>query len=154
MHYDAFSGNRMSTMQPPRNRRRSGRLAERAPALVGFASLLVAVSSLAVAGCPADEPDEQPVVTHVDLRNSAFTPREVTIRVGQSVRWTNEDPVIHTVTSGGPDDPDAGALFDSGDLIPFDSFDHTFDQVGEFFYFSKRDSGRPGMVGAKVTVTE
>lgn len=113
------------------------------------------LAGLFAAGCPSNDDTTQltPFVL-MSIENSAYTPREVTIKVGQTLRWTNNDPVIHTVTSGNPGDADAGALFDSGDLIPFDSFTFQFNTVGEFVYFSKWDQGRPGLVGAKVIVTE
>lgn len=107
------------------------------------------------AGCTGQPPDTQePAFAQVDIRNSVFTPRELTIHVGQTVRWTNEDPVFRTITSGNPGDPDAGAIFDSNDLIPFDSFTLQFDTPGEFIYHSRYDSAKPGLFGAKIIVTE
>lgn len=117
--------------------------------------LLLAALSMAAAGCPSGG-NELPSVdfVSVSIENSAFMPKELTIEVGQTVRWTNNDPVFHTVTSGAPGDTDAGALFDSNDLLSFDSFSHQFNTAGEFTYFSKLDQGRPGMVGAKIIVVE
>ena len=43
----------------------------------------------------------------------AFGPAEITVEKGSIIVWTNEDSVAHTVTSGGVDDPNFGALFDS-----------------------------------------
>ncbi len=106
-------------------------------------------------GCPSGKSNPSEVnFTEVVMRNSAFVPFDVTIKVGQTVRWTNDDPVFHTVTSGNPGDADAGALFDSHDLIPYASFRHQFNETGEFVYFSRLDIGKPEMVGAKVIVTE
>lgn len=129
--------------------------ARRRRLLSTFGPLLIVLCGVLGQGCPSgrDEPPE-PEFVQVDIQNSAFMPKEITIQVGQTVRWTNEDPVFHTVTSGNPGDADAGALFDSNDLLPFDSFTHEFNDVGEFVYFSTLDVGRPGMVGAKVIVTE
>jgi plastocyanin len=123
---------------------------------VGMGYGAVVLTGLLLAGCPSanNTPNQPSPFVLVSIENSAFMPREVTIQVGQTVRWTNDDPVIHTVTSGNPEDADAGAQFDSHDLIPFDSFTFQFNTVGEFVYFSKWDQGRPGMVGAKVIVTE
>ena len=38
----------------------------------------------------------------LDPENSddAYSPSEVTVEVGTTVTWTNEDSVLHTVTSG------------------------------------------------------
>ncbi|MEO5985459.1 MAG: plastocyanin/azurin family copper-binding protein [Candidatus Limnocylindria bacterium] len=53
----------------------------------------------------------------------------LTVKVGTTVTWTNDDPeMIHTVT-----DVDAG--FDSGFLDPGDSFSFTFDTPGEYEYY-------------------
>jgi plastocyanin len=122
--------------------------------LVVFGCVVSMAVGLFGSGCPSDRASDAPGFIQVFIRNSAFSPREVTIKVGETVRWRNDDPVFHTVTSGNPGDADAGALFDSNDLIPFDSFDHRFNEAGEFVYHSKHDVGRPGMVGAKVIVTE
>ncbi len=68
---------------------------------------------------------------------TAFTPPELTVAVGTTVVWTNDDAIAHTVTSGGSDGttgtPDG--TFDSGFLNAGDTFSYTFDQAGEFDYF-------------------
>jgi len=116
--------------------------------------MLVLVGAVG-ACCPGLSPGPpESAFVDVDIRNSAFVPYEITIQAGDTVRWTNTDPVFHTVTSGEPGAPDAGVLFDSGDLIPFDSFTHQFDEIGEFTYFSRLDIGKPGLVGAKIVVVE
>ena len=46
------------------------------------------------------------------MYDKAFQPNPLTIKVGNTVRWTNDDIVIHTVTSGsGPNDPGEGKQF-------------------------------------------
>lgn len=62
---------------------------------------------------------------------------QTTIDQGDIVEWTNNDPEIHTVTSGSPDDPQAeqGELFASGDLDQNDSYCLQFDELGTFEYF-------------------
>jgi copper-containing nitrite reductase len=52
----------------------------------------------------------------------------LTIPVGTTVTWSNDDPgMIHTVTS-------VDGLFDSGFLNEGDSWSYTFDEPGEFEY--------------------
>jgi len=51
----------------------------------------------------------------------------LTVPVGTTVTWTNEDTVIHTVTA-------ADGSFDSGFLDAGASWSHTFDTPGEFEY--------------------
>ena len=81
------------------------------------------------------------------LGNKAFSPDHIKIKVGGTVIWTNDDNNIHTVTSGPPNAPNAGQLFDSGltSLIsPSKTYSHKFTSAGEFSYFCRL---HPTMVG-------
>ncbi len=70
---------------------------------------LLLLLCLAAAGCgsdkstPAATPTSTPApaagVVKVAMRNIKFVPPRVTVRVGQTVRWTNDDTVAHTVAS-------------------------------------------------------
>ncbi|MFP3913527.1 MAG: plastocyanin/azurin family copper-binding protein [Actinomycetota bacterium] len=52
----------------------------------------------------------------------------LTVKVGTTVTWTNDDPgMMHTVTA-------ADGSFDSGFLNEGESWSYTFDEVGEFEY--------------------
>lgn len=117
-------------------------------------AMVVLACLLAGATCAPANNDTEPTFVEVEMENVAFVPKEITIKVGDTVRWTNNDPVVHTVTSGDPGDADEGALFDSGDIIQFDSFTHQFTEAGEFIYHCRRHSQTPAMVGAKVIVEE
>jgi len=50
----------------------------------------------------------------VSIGDNFYKPKDVTIQVGQSVKWRNHGPVAHTVTS----DSDSTVKFDSGTLQP------------------------------------
>jgi nitrite reductase (NO-forming) len=81
------------------------------------------------------------------LGNNAFSPSHVKVKVGSTIIWTNNDSNIHTVTSGGPNTPTAGQVFDSGltSLIsPSKTYSHKFTNTGEFSYFCRL---HPNMVG-------
>ena len=66
--------------------------------------------------------------------NECFSPYEVTIDVGDTVTWSNDDSAAHTVTSGTPvDGPDGN--FDSSLLMAGSTFSVTFDESGEYPYF-------------------
>lgn len=73
--------------------------------------------------------------THdVEIAGFAFNPLEITIKVGDTVRWTNKDNQVHTSTSGASwNNPDGG--WDSGHLQKDASFEHTFEAAGEFSYY-------------------
>jgi plastocyanin len=56
----------------------------------------------------------------VTIKNFAYTPKDIEVKDGDTVVWTSEDGVAHTVTA------DAGE-FDSGDIVKGDPpFEHTF----------------------------
>jgi amicyanin len=63
----------------------------------------------------------------VTIRNFAFGPQIVTVKLGETVHWTNRDSEAHTVTS------DAGA-FNSPVLQPGASFSFTFTKPGTYSY--------------------
>jgi len=65
--------------------------------------------------------------TAVTIKDFEFTPSAITIKVGDTVTWTNNGPSIHTVTA------DDGS-FDSGDLSGGKTFSHTFQTAGTFAY--------------------
>ena len=63
----------------------------------------------------------------VTIAGFAFAPATVTIQVGDSVTWTNEDSTPHTATAG-------DGSFDTGQLANGDSEAVTFDTAGTFAY--------------------
>ncbi len=66
--------------------------------------------------------------------NECFLPYEVSINVGDTVTWLNDDTAAHTVTSGtaadGPSD-----VFDSSLVMAGSSFSFTFNEAGTYEYF-------------------
>ena len=66
-----------------------------------------------------------------------YVPSEIQISSGSTVKWTNNDIAIHTVTQGSPSEADAGSElhFDSS-LMPVGStFEHTFNDTGLVDYY-------------------
>jgi plastocyanin len=61
------------------------------------------------------------------IDGTAFTPRRVSVKVGDSVTWTNKDPFAHTVTSR------AGG-FDSKTIVAGGSWTYLATRAGEFPY--------------------
>lgn len=66
--------------------------------------------------------------------NSCYVPFIVTINVGDTVVWSNDDSAAHTVTSGSPSNGPDG-LFDSSIFMSATTFEHTFTESGTFDYF-------------------
>jgi plastocyanin len=63
----------------------------------------------------------------VYLVNLAFSPATLTVKVGTTITWTNNDSMTHTVTSD-------NGVFDSGNLAPGQTFSYTFNNAGTFTY--------------------
>ncbi|MCL4418145.1 MAG: cupredoxin family copper-binding protein [Actinobacteria bacterium] len=63
----------------------------------------------------------------VTIKSNAFDPASLTIKVGDTVTWTNNDSYNHTITS------DNGA-FDSGNISGGGTFSFTFNTAGTFNY--------------------
>jgi plastocyanin len=78
------------------------------------------------AACPVSTPAAGASVT---IANFAFDPAEVTVPVGTTVTWTNQDDVPHTVTS------DDKKTFGSSGLDTGDTFQFRFTKPGTYGYF-------------------
>ncbi len=90
-----------------------------------------------------------PKIVQVATSGASFSPANVSINVGDAVKWTSSGS--HTVTSGtGAADPNVGALFDEG-LSVGQTFQFTFTVPGVYHYFC-RPHESSGMKGT-VTVT-
>ena len=96
----------------------------------------------------------------VVLNGFLFTPSALTIRVGQTVTWSHQQPgVPHTVTSDtgvfdsrGGDPTDCSPLVPAACLENTETFTHTFAGTGTFPYHCVVHGG-PGGAGMSGTVT-
>jgi amicyanin len=68
--------------------------------------------------------------TAVDIKEYAFTPETIKVKVGETVTWTNQDSVQHNVAADTPsaDAPD-GPLIGKGETYKF-----TFNKAGTYTY--------------------
>lgn len=81
----------------------------------------------------------------VNALSSSFSPANVTINTGDSVRWMNVSG-SHTTTSGtGPGDPQSGNLWDANLNFGSPQFARRFNTPGVFEYYCKFHF--PGMTG-------
>lgn len=87
---------------------------------------------------PAASPTGSPATTGsaISISNFEFQPATLTVPVGTTVSWTNDEDALHTATSGTPDD--RTGLFDSGEIDTGVSFEVTFDEAGTFPFFCDR----------------
>ena len=88
--------------------------------------------------------------------DACYIPSSVSIGVGETVTWSNDDTAAHTVTSGTASGGPEG-VFDSSLFAAGTTFSHTFEEEGIFDYFCMV---HPWMVGnvivgdAMATTTE
>ncbi len=75
----------------------------------------------------------------VVMQNLAFNPATITIHVGQTVVWRNQDSAPHTTTSGTCSGNTCTPMpgWDSGTLNPGQSFSHAFATAGTFTYYCR-----------------
>ena len=128
---------RVDTKLVPHSARRTG-LSRRwgLAASAAVAGAMLAGSTLTAQAEEAKAaPDAKSVEVHID--NFAFTPAELTIAPGTSVKWTNRDDIPHTVT-------EKGIAWKSKTMDTDESFTHTFEAAGEVTYFC---SLHPHMTG-------
>ena len=64
----------------------------------------------------------------VNIDDLKFGPKEIKIKKGDTVVWTNNDDRDHTVTA------DDGKSFDSGNLKVSGKFEHKFEKAGRYKY--------------------
>jgi plastocyanin len=79
----------------------------------------------------------------IKMQSIQFAPKATTVKVGQKVKWVNEDSTDHNVTA------DSGADFKSKDFGKGASFEFTADKAGTVKY---ECTIHPGMTGT-LTVT-
>ena len=64
-----------------------------------------------------------------------YNPSPLTVHVGTTVTWTNNDNTGHTVTEGNPSGNTPANGFDSGIMAPGKTFTHTFSTAGTTQYY-------------------
>jgi plastocyanin len=78
----------------------------------------------------------------VDMKNIQFSPKDITVNAGQTIRWQNLDTVDHDVVA------DSGADFKSDQFGKGGTFEYKPTKAGEIDY---ECTLHPGMTG-KITV--
>ena len=105
----------------------------RLSASAAFLAAALATASLCPdAACAQD--------ARVKIANFTFAPKRLTVKVGTTVTWSNDDDIPHTIAS-------AVGQFKSRALDTDDSFSFTFMQPGSYEYFC---SLHPHMTGTIV----
>jgi plastocyanin len=126
-----------------------------------FALMLACLAlGLVAAGCGGDDDSgdsggdggngqsEQPASggggTNVAMKDIQFSPKELTVKPGETITFTNEESIPHDVhkTSGPGKDFASGP---SGGMQEGDTFELTLDKPGKYEYVC--DVHAPGMAG-------
>ena len=64
-------------------------------------------------------------IANVEIRNYTYTPQNITVKIGQTVMWTNSDTVLHDVVGSG---------IESDYLQKGEKFIYTFEEEGTYPY--------------------
>jgi len=89
------------------------------------------------------EESQEPVTTEVSIPLGAgiqqigqiyYDPQDITVSTGTTVKWTNNDDTIHTVTSGIPEGGPSG-IFDSVIIDAGSTFEYTFSSSETIDYY-------------------
>jgi plastocyanin len=109
--------------------------------LAGAVAVQAADASPAASMAMSPAPSAGPAVsaTAVTISGFAFGPASISVPVGSTVTWTNQDGTAHTVTA------DDGS-FDSGNLAPGATFSQTFDTPGTYTYHCAIHSSMTGTI--------
>jgi plastocyanin len=75
----------------------------------------------------------------IEISNYAFNPSEITINIGDIVRWTNKDGASHTATAD-------NSSFNSGYLSTNSTFQFTFTLTGTYNYHCMLHPYMTGMI--------
>jgi plastocyanin len=115
---------------------------QRAVAIVGACALIASLSACGSSStangpnygtAPVVPAPQTPAGTHaskiVRMSSLAFIPATVHVRVGQTIEWTNQDNVVHNVTSND------GLTIQSGNFGPGHTFEFTPKQTGSISYY-------------------
>lgn len=95
--------------------------------------LALVLGSAAMSSCKKDNTKE------ITIDHDMFMPASLTVDVGTTVRWENQDNDAHTVTSD-------AAVFDSDTMQTGQTFSYQFNTVGSFPYHCELHSGMQGTV--------
>ena len=112
--------------------------------LLCFIGLLLVANVLFSTGLAVKTPASEEPAAVVGMTNTMqYAPDTVRVQVGETVRWKNSSDVMHTVTADPAEAfkdasvalPDGAETFNSGNLNPSATFEHTFEVPGTYRYF-------------------
>jgi plastocyanin len=107
-----------------------------------LAAPVVIAMVLLLAGSPTVTANDQSSTANAEVKidNFSFGPQTVTVPIGATVTWTNQDDIPHTVVS-------TDGVFKSKVRDTNETFSYTFTKPGTYSYFC---SVHPKMTGQVV----
>jgi len=96
--------------------------------VAAIAIAAVLVLALMFMGGDDGDGDNGPGPNEVWIDDLTFGPFNLTVSVGATVTWTNNDAVSHAVSS------DDVGLFESDTMTNGETFQFTFTEMGQYFY--------------------
>ena len=106
-------------------------------ALVAALLLGPVIGAMLAFGAVAAQDATKKDANEITIDNFTFTPKELTVAVGTTVKWVNHDDIPHTIV-------EKKTTFRSKALDTDDSYSFTFTSAGTFDYFCGL---HPHMVG-------
>ena len=112
-------------------------------------ALVLAALGTGLAACGGYGNDSTPVAAQppktahgvkVSVQDNTFKPGNVKVKAGETVTFTNDGAVAHTVTGVG------GATFDSGTLAPGKTFSFIAEGKGKLTYVCTIHAGMKGTI--------
>ena len=75
----------------------------------------------------------------VSITSTGYSPASLTVTMGSTVTWTNNDNTAHTVTN-------AEGSINSGDIMPGSSYSKTFATAGTYNYYDAHNTTMTGVL--------
>jgi len=104
------------------------------------------VAILMLAACGSDDPSGPATgTTTVRMTATTFSPADVSVARGATVRWVNDAAIAHTIT---PTAPTQAGVWSNVQVPATQSFtfSHRFDAAGTFDYFCALHAGMTGRI--------
>ena len=103
--------------------------------LIAFITISIGVLS----GCTQQQSPPPATTNAISIKNFAFNPSTITVKVGENVTWTNGDSASHQVKED-------NGLFESNILINGQTYTYTFTIAGTYNYTCAIHSSMHGKV--------
>jgi len=97
--------------------------------MIKLSLFLLIITTILISGCTLQTPSSTTNQTNtIMIKNFAFNPSTLTVKVGTTVTWTNEDSTPHQLIS------DSGNEISSQSLSNGQTYSHAFNTAGTFDY--------------------